>query len=56
MAPKSQYRLDEVQRLLFEIALFGFISILTFYKKESAIGVAFALSAIISTIMDHTYK
>lgn len=56
MAPKSQYRLDELQRLFFEILLFGSISGLLFYKNESTMGLSFTLFAIVSTIMDHIYK
>lgn len=55
MAPKSDNRLGEEHRIIFEIILFTLVSFLLYFNKNRYTSV-YTILAIISTILDHIYK
>jgi hypothetical protein len=55
MAPNSSYRLDEIYRLVFEIILFGSVSLLL-YSNNDKFSNYYLIFAFTSTVLDHILK
>ncbi|EOL47107.1 hypothetical protein I580_01508 [Enterococcus caccae ATCC BAA-1240] len=53
MAPLSESRLNELERILVEIILFGGIACLTFFTGNKKIAATYLLIITINTVFDH---
>ncbi|WEV53842.1 YrdB family protein [Leuconostocaceae bacterium ESL0723] len=53
MAPKSDKRLPEVQRLLIEILFFGYTAVMTWFMISKPVAIIYLVVAVINTYFDH---